>query len=89
MQSITKHPTIYEIKLSGRLGPDLAQWLGDLSITVEEDGTGTACTTLTGPLPDQSALFGILNRIRDLGLRLISVNIIEPDLSKGTPNRFA
>jgi hypothetical protein len=76
MQPVTTPPIVYEIKLSGRLGPDWAHWFGDMSIIVVEDGAGAALTTLTGPLPDQSALFGIINRIRDLGLRLLSVNLV-------------
>ena len=65
-------PTIYEIKIKGRLEDRWANWFEGLAFTYENDGT----TTIQGPLPDQAALHGVLNRIRDLGLSLISVQNI-------------
>jgi hypothetical protein len=65
--------TIYEIKLKGYLNSQWTEWFYDLSITHETDGT----TTLIGPLPDQIVLHSVLDRIRDLNLRLISVTEVE------------
>jgi len=66
-------PAIYEIKLEGYLNDRWVDWFYDLAITHESDGT----TTLYGPLPDQTVLHSILERIRDMNLQLISVSIIE------------
>ena len=59
----------YEIRLSGRLEPQWSAWFDGLSVTAGADGT----TTLRGPVVDQAALHGLLQRLRDLGLPLISV----------------
>ena len=75
---LTKTPIYYEIRIAGHLSRERADWFG-LSIRVEPSQEGPSVTTLSGPVVDQSALFGILNRIRDLGLKLISVNRIDPD----------
>jgi hypothetical protein len=63
-------PRIYQIRLEGHLDQRWADWFGDLTITLEANGT----TVLTGPLIDQAALYGVLKKIRNLGLPLISVN---------------
>ena len=63
-------PLIYQIRLEGQLGSEWAEWFGGLTITQDEDGD----TLLAGPLADQAALHGVLKRIRDLGLSLISIN---------------
>jgi hypothetical protein len=73
-------PTLYAIRISGRLGPEWAEWFGSLAFCVGHTEDGLTITTLSGSIPDQAALFGILNRVRDLGLKLISVNRIEPGL---------
>ena len=59
----------YEIRLDGRLDDRWATWFDGLALTHEADGT----TTLRGPVVDQTALHGLLQRIRDLGLPLVSV----------------
>lgn len=59
----------YEIRLSGHLDSRWAAWFDGMELTVQDDGT----TLLHGPVPDQSALHGLLSRLRDLGLPLISV----------------
>ena len=59
----------YEIKVKGNLDKHWSDWLGGLEITQDEQGN----SLLTGVVPDQAALHGILNQIRDLGLTLISV----------------
>jgi hypothetical protein len=74
-------PKRYEIRVAGSLAPERANWFGGLALTVERTESGTAVTVLSGPVIDGAALFGILNRIRDLGLTLISVNPIAPQES--------
>ena len=69
------NPKIYQIRLKGHLDKKWAEWFYDLAITHECDGT----TTLYGPLPDQTVLHSVLERIRDMNLQLISVNRIESD----------
>jgi len=66
---------IYQIRIEGQLGPQWSDWFEGLSITQEEDGT----TLLTGPVADQSALHGLLKKVRDLGMPLVSVNRMETD----------
>ena len=61
--------TVYEIRIKGHLDEKWAEWFYDLVLTHENDGT----TTLSGPLPDQTALHSVLDRIRDMNLSLISV----------------
>ena len=68
-------PTIYEIRLAGHLSSQWADWFEGLTITLEEDGN----TLLTGPVADQAALHGLLKKVRDVGLPLLSVNSVEPD----------
>ncbi|HSD83948.1 MAG TPA: hypothetical protein VLG46_08830 [Anaerolineae bacterium] len=64
-----------EIRLKGHLDERWADWYEGLTITREENGE----TRLTGPVVDQTALHGLLRKVRDLGLPLISVNRLEPD----------
>ena len=71
----TSNAKVYEIRLKGHLEARWEQWFDGLSIMLEEDGD----TLLSGPLPDQAALHGILKKVRDLGLTLLSVNSVEPD----------
>ena len=66
---------VYQIRLKGHLGAQWAAWFGDMTIILEENGN----TLLTGSVVDQSALHGLLKRVRDLGTPLISVNRIKPD----------
>jgi hypothetical protein len=63
-------PEYYEIKIKGHLEPRWSDWFGGLKVTNLEGGE----TLLSGPLPDQPALHGLLERIRDLNLTLISVS---------------
>ena len=65
----------YEIRIRGHLDPSWADWFDGLVMIPEENGY----TLLTGPLADQAALHGLLKKVRDLGLPLISVNSVEPD----------
>ncbi len=66
-------PTIYQIRIKGHLDDRWSDWFDGLTITQETDGN----TLLTGPVVDQSALYGLLKKVHDLGLPLISVKKIE------------
>ncbi|MCP4541369.1 MAG: hypothetical protein GY832_29920 [Chloroflexi bacterium] len=66
---------VYQIKIKGRLGRQWTDWFGGLTITHKDDGD----TLLTGLVVDQAALHGLLKKVRDLGMPLLSVNCVEPD----------
>jgi hypothetical protein len=70
----TSQPIVYQIRLEGELGTQWTDWFGGLTISLEEDGH----TLLSGPVIDQAALYGLLKKVRDLGMPLISVNRVEP-----------
>jgi hypothetical protein len=63
----------YQIRVQGRLDERWAQWFDGMSIAVEPAKDGSTLTVLTGSVADQAALYGLINRMRDLGLPLISV----------------
>lgn len=65
----------YEIRLRGHLDARWSAWFDDLDLTNNSDGT----TTMNGPVVDQSALHGLLQKVRDAGLPLISVTRLDPD----------
>ena len=71
---------IYQIRLKGHLSSQWTDWFGGLAITREESGD----TLLTGPVIDQAALYGLLRKVRDLGMSLISVNCIEVNQVNGS-----
>lgn len=68
-------PMIYRIRIKGQLDRKWIDWFGDVTITLEESGN----TLLTCPVIDQAALHGLLKKVRDLGMPLLSVNRVEPD----------
>jgi hypothetical protein len=65
---------LYEIRIKGHLNNRWAEWFEGLTITLEDDGN----TLLTGPVVDQAALHGLLKKVRDLGMPLVSVNSADP-----------
>lgn len=65
----------YEIRLQGHLHSRWAAWFDGLSLTNEPDGT----TLISGLVVDQAALHGLLQKVRDLGLPLVSVTSVDPD----------
>ena len=65
----------YEIRLKGHLHSRWAAWFDGLSLTNERDGT----TIISGPVLDQAALHGLLQKVRDVGLPLVSVTQVDPD----------
>ncbi len=69
---------LYEIRLKGHLDGRWADRFEGLTITLEEDGN----TLLAGPVIDQAALHGLLKKVRDLGMPLVSVNCVDPGRAK-------
>jgi hypothetical protein len=67
-------PMVYQIRLKGHLGPRWTEWFGDVTITLEESGE----TLLTCLVLDQAALHGLLRKVRDLGMPLISAMRVKP-----------
>ena len=67
-------PGRYEIRLRGHLDSRWAAWFDGLSLTNSSDGTTIIC----GPVADQAALYGLLQKVRDLGLPLVSVTQVQP-----------
>ena len=65
----------YEIRVKGHLGPRWAARFDGMTLTRDDDGT----TVIHGPVVDQAALHGLLARVRDLGIPLLSVTQVEPD----------
>ena len=77
-------PTIYQIRLKGHLGRRWNDWFDGMTITLDANGD----SLLTGPVVDQAALHGVLMKVRDLGLPLVSIIEIEgeqTDIAEGEP----
>lgn len=72
METKQPQPEILEIRLKGHLDTRWASWFDGLTISQTEDGD----TVLAGPVADQAALHGLLKKVRDLGLPLLSINPI-------------
>lgn len=69
-------PGLYEIRLKGHLDDRWSDWFSGLTITLEEEGD----TLIIGPVVDQAALHGLLRKVRDLGMPLVSVSPVETGL---------
>ena len=65
---------VYQIRIKGHLGRQWTNWFGGLAVTLEDNGE----TLLTGPVVDQAALYGLLKKVRDLGMPLLSVVCVNP-----------
>jgi hypothetical protein len=78
----TSNAQYYEIRLKGHLEARWVTWFDGLAITLEDNGD----TLLTGPVTDQAALHGLLKKVRDLGMPLVSVSVVErgPSTTLGT-----
>jgi hypothetical protein len=66
---------LYEFRVKGHLGPRWAAWFDGMTLTAQGDGT----TRIHGPVVDQAALHGLLHKLRDVGLPLVSVTQLEPE----------
>ena len=67
-------PTVYQIRIKGQLGRQWTDWFEGLTITLEDNGE----TLLTGAVVDQAALYGLLRKVRDVGMPLLSVVCMKP-----------
>jgi hypothetical protein len=76
-------PGLYEIRIRGHLDARWADRFGGMTITLAENGE----TLLTGPVIDQAALHGLLKKVRDLGLPLVSVNPVRPSLADAADDK--
>ena len=75
MESEHVRHEVYQIVVKGHLDGEWSEWFDGLTITLGENGD----TLLTGQVIDQAALHGILKKIRDLGMPLLSVNVVDPN----------
>jgi len=73
-ESEKAQPLVYQIRIMGHLGRQWTDWFGGLTITLDDNGE----TLLTGPVVDQAALHGVLRKVRDVGMPLLSVNHVKP-----------
>lgn len=82
-QPSPQSPVRYEIRVEGVLGTHWTAWFGGLQVSSEGSQT-----VISGPLPDQPALHGVLVKVRDLGLNLISVLRLDPDGAEEASPRY-
>lgn len=78
-------PTTYQIRVQGKLDENWSEWFGGLTIMGEGVDEETFITTLTGDVADQATLRGILTKIWDLGLTLISATRLDPGMEEDDP----
>jgi hypothetical protein len=69
---------VYQIRIKGHLGRQWKDWFGGLTVTLEQNGD----TVLTGPVVDQAALHGLLKKVRDLGMPLVSLKSTDEENEK-------
>lgn len=69
---VSPQQPVYEIRVEGVLGESWGAWFNDVNVITEGDHT-----VLQGPLVDEAAVFGVLDRVRDLGVRLVSVQRLD------------
>ena len=67
---LNSEATTYQIRIKGHLGPEWSDWFGGLDISLDHNGD----TLLTGQVVDQAALYGLIRKVRDLGMPLVSVS---------------
>jgi hypothetical protein len=83
-------PTAYRIQVQGRVTPRWSDWFGGLTLTEDRDAGGRPVTTLSGLVPDQAALRGILNKLWDLDLTLLAIErLAVPEESEPAHDRHA
>lgn len=75
-------PIVYQIRINGQLDAQWREWFGGMSVSPQADGD----TLLTGPVTDQAALFGILKKVRDLGVPLVSLIRVQADAAADKPH---
>lgn len=75
---------VYQIRIKGHLGRQWTEWFAGLAITYENDEE----TLLTGPVADQAALYGLLRKVRDLGLPLLAVHRLQPGQDDGLDLKY-
>ena len=77
-------PGLYEIRIKGHLDDKWAAWFEGLTLTREDNGE----TLLTGPVVDQAALHGLLRKVRDLAMPLLSVTRVRPDQADASDVKY-
>jgi hypothetical protein len=77
LESDPGQPMVYQIRIKGHLGHQWTDWFGGLTITLEDNGE----TLLTGPVVDQAELYGLLKKVRGVGMPLLSVVCAKPGQS--------
>ncbi len=80
-----RQPMVYHIRIQGHLSDQWVRWFGGLTITLEDNGE----TLLTCPVVDQAALYGLLRKVRDVGLPLIAVTRAHTDQIDGPDSKQA
>ena len=88
MERLPRSPYIrylktYRIRVLGKLDESWSDWFDGMVVKLESETGGAEFTTLTGKVVDQAALFGILNRLRDLNIPLLSVQLVDPESEFG------
>jgi hypothetical protein len=83
-ESEKAQPVVYKIRIKGHLGREWTDWFEGLTITALDNGE----TLLTGPVVDQAALYGVLKKVRDVGMPLISVICVTPGQAEASDVKY-